>query len=614
MRRLQRISGIDAGAQPVAGGWRIVAGLTVSLALAGVGIVHAASSDERGERHAEPDAQAQQADADDKDTDSKAVGERLEAAGRRIKAAIADGEMTEDEALTAWHEARDEIIATAVDAGEISEEAAAVYRGEVRKVELGERLEEASDKLKAAVASGDMTEEQSWVEWNKTKDELITRAVDEGEVSQEDATTLRRDIHKGELGERLGAAGKEIREAIVKGEITKDEGWTQWYTAKEKLITAAVANGEVSEQDAAVFRKDIHKAELGIRLREAGGKIRAAIGGGEMTEDEGWAEWHVVKEKLITTAVDGGEVSEADAAVFRRGIERAEAGQKLKRAVAKSEMTEEEAWAKWDEINDEADKEKPEGDTKGRLESLGKKLWSAGQLIKGAVAKHELTDEAAAAKWNETKERIIKEAVKAGKITKEEAGIMRREVEKAEAAEKLRAAVAKGEMTEKEALAKWAEIKKKADTEDRRKRAIKKMQQENERARPGAEAKAGQAPASTPKQKAAAVARSTNEAVAKRAAKLHPWEKYVREFNLQHMLTKPQRAAAMSILKDVRKRAIQIEQTNAKKVVEANKIKDEAARKARLKALNKPIDRLFDELKKRLEGLLTASQRAMGAA
>ncbi len=464
MYRDERILSIDANAQPLAGGTRIVVGFTVALVFAGSSILYASASDER---HAKPDAQAPQEIADD-----KAIGERLKAAGGRIKAAVADGEMTKEEAKTAWREARDEIIATAVKTGEITEEAAAVYRDEVRKGELDERLEELSDKIRTAVATGEMTEDQGQAAWYKEKDELIQQAVDDGEVSEEDATTLRRNLHKGELQERLGEAGRKIKTAIVKGEMTKDEGWAEWYTVKEQIINTAVEKGEVSEEDAAAFRSDIHKAELGIRLREAGGEIRAAIKSGEMTEDQGWAEWDVVKEKLITTAVNSGEVSEEDAAVFRRDIARAEAGQKLKRAVANGEITEEEAWAKWDEINEEADNEPPGGDTESRLRALGKKIYTAGEVIKGAVANGKLTKEEAATKWNKTKERIIKDAVKAGRISEEEAGIMHHEVEKAEAAEKLRKAIAKGEMTEEEALAKWTKIKTKMDAEHRRRRAI----------------------------------------------------------------------------------------------------------------------------------------------
>ena len=90
---------------------------------------------------------------------------------------------------------------------------------------------------------------------------------------------------------------------------------------------------------------------------------------------------------------------------------------------------------------------------------------------------------------------------------------------------------------------------------------------------------------------------------------LHPWEKHVREFIETHDLTAAQQAAAMSILKDVRNRAGQIEQVNESKIAEAKRLEDKAEREKRLAKLNEPIERLFDELQIRLDGLLTAAQR-----
>jgi hypothetical protein len=106
--------------------------------------------------------------------------------------------------------------------------------------------------------------------------------------------------------------------------------------------------------------------------------------------------------------------------------------------------------------------------------------------------------------------------------------------------------------------------------------------------------------------------RKAEPAEARTPRKPHPWEEYVRRFIKRTDVTEAQSTAAMSILKDVQKRASQIEKASTDKITAAKKIKDKAGRKARLEELKKPIDRLFDELKKRLDGLLTASQRAKG--
>ena len=98
------------------------------------------------------------------------------------------------------------------------------------------------------------------------------------------------------------------------------------------------------------------------------------------------------------------------------------------------------------------------------------------------------------------------------------------------------------------------------------------------------------------------------------ARKLHPWEKYVADFNTLHELTGAQAASAQSILKDVRRRAQLVEKRNESSLAEAGRIQDRTLRFQRLAELNKPIDQLFEELKKRLNGLLTAAQRGKPAS
>lgn len=94
------------------------------------------------------------------------------------------------------------------------------------------------------------------------------------------------------------------------------------------------------------------------------------------------------------------------------------------------------------------------------------------------------------------------------------------------------------------------------------------------------------------------------------ATVLHPWEIYVREFIAQHQLTAAQQAAAMAVLKDVRFRAAQTELSLREKTAQAEEMSDPTARAARLAQLREPTELLFLELKNRLDGLLTASQRA----
>lgn len=90
----------------------------------------------------------------------------------------------------------------------------------------------------------------------------------------------------------------------------------------------------------------------------------------------------------------------------------------------------------------------------------------------------------------------------------------------------------------------------------------------------------------------------------------HPWEKDVREFVTRFNLSSAQQSSAAAILKDVRDRAAQIEITNAPRIAAAREIADAKEREATLKELSAPIEKLHQELMVRLDGLLTAEQRA----
>lgn len=92
-------------------------------------------------------------------------------------------------------------------------------------------------------------------------------------------------------------------------------------------------------------------------------------------------------------------------------------------------------------------------------------------------------------------------------------------------------------------------------------------------------------------------------------APVHPWEVYTHDFIKRHQLAPAQANAALAILQDSRQRGARIEASIAAELAEAEKITDSVGRQKRLTELRAPIDHLFDDLKGRLSGLLTAEQR-----
>ncbi|MHC5110786.1 MAG: hypothetical protein ACYTHJ_13025 [Planctomycetota bacterium] len=220
---------------------------------------------------------------------------------------------------------------------------------------ISEQLDAAGRRVKAAVSNGELTEAEAWAEWYAARDEILARAAEDGTLSEAEAAAYQREIHKAELSERLKEAGARIGAAAESGEIGEEEARAQWSATKEQLIDTAVEGGEISADDAAEFRREIYKSELGNRLKAAGARIKEAATSGEMTEEEAWAAWHAEREELIGEAEDAGEVSEEVAAAYRQEVEKAEVGQRLKTAVARGELSEEDAWAAWADYNNGTD-------------------------------------------------------------------------------------------------------------------------------------------------------------------------------------------------------------------------------------------------------------------
>ncbi len=102
--------------------------------------------------------------------------------------------------------------------------------------------------------------------------------------------------------------------------------------------------------------------------------------------------------------------------------------------------------------------------------------------------------------------------------------------------------------------------------------------------------------------------------VAKPPRDLHPWEQYVSDFAARHELTEAQLASARAILKEALTRSGRLEQANATRRAEAEKIADPKVREQKLKELDEQVVRVFNEMKTRLDNLLTSAQRRKASA
>lgn len=139
--------------------------------------------------------------------------------------------------------------------------------------------------------------------------------------------------------------------------------YAQDYEAVERRLGEAVSKGELSLEQADVMMDALRRKALdndngiGDRLKAAGERLKAAVAKGTMTEEEAWTKWAEIKKRIIKGAVTTGKISRENAGAIWRKIENAEIGERLKAAVSKGEMTEEEAWAKWAKIKKEGNRD-----------------------------------------------------------------------------------------------------------------------------------------------------------------------------------------------------------------------------------------------------------------
>ncbi len=289
----------------------------------------------------------------------EAVGRQLGEAGQALESAVLRGEMSEADAWARWYEVKEEILADAISSGAITDAELATLRRDLGKAELREKLETAGSEIKAAYNAGDMTEQEARDAWQAARDQQIADAVEDGTISADDAAAFQQDGGRSELEKRLDAAGEEIRLAAAAGELSEDEAWGAWYEARDTLLADAVETGEISEAEAETWLAEIHKAELNEKLKAAGERARVAAVNGDLTEEEAWASWHEDRDALIGDALAAGEISEDMADAYHSKLERMEVGQRLKSAVARDDLTSEEAAARWAEYEEQTGRTTP---------------------------------------------------------------------------------------------------------------------------------------------------------------------------------------------------------------------------------------------------------------
>ena len=133
--------------------------------------------------------------------------------------------------------------------------------------------------------------------------------------------------------------------------------------------------------------------------------------------------------------------------------------------------------------------------------------------------------------------------------------------------------------------------------------ATKRSDRRNTRARPDSRAKPR--PASGRRE-----SRTRSSAKLAKAPPLDDWDKHLDKMAERYGFDDAQRTKAQAIMRDLRRRAEQYRLSREDDFKAAGRTEDKKARAALEKQLNEPLDRMFDELKQRIDALATMPQRA----
>lgn len=135
---------------------------------------------------------------------------------------------------------------------------------------------------------------------------------------------------------------------------------------------------------------------VGMKLENAGSRIRDAAKSGTISEEEAWDKWHHQSHRIIEGATIAGDISEDEAHEIRLDVERATLMERVKVAVEKGEISEEQAHRKIEGIEREFDGKDRDRDDHVRelvehFEELGIEKHGIGR-IKRALAETGIRD------------------------------------------------------------------------------------------------------------------------------------------------------------------------------------------------------------------------------
>ena len=208
---------------------------------------------------------------------------------QRLDAAVIAGDITQEQAQERWD-------AFLRRVGMVQEHDPSRHPKQEHAPERrGDRYARAERRIKAAVAAGDMTEDQATKRLSRMKEDLAAQHQSKS-VALSRLQSIREAVAVGDISQEDGeAAIRRVRERLARSNgHTQMKGNDSVYQGRLASIRDAVADGEITTEEGDVRAKALHqRMEAAKRVdtehREARRAIREGIASGEMTREEGFA-------------------------------------------------------------------------------------------------------------------------------------------------------------------------------------------------------------------------------------------------------------------------------------------------------------------------------------
>ncbi len=348
------------------------------------------------------------------------------------------------------YEAIQKRLGEAVKAGELSRAEAGVMlealkesgKGDKARGAMRERYMQAVERAKAAVESGQMTEEQFEERLKLLRQRMFAEKQPQTHEDEDSEMEAKK--------RRYMAAAEEIKKAVKEGKVSKED-------AEKRLIEMRKAMFRSGDRKGAKQDNDPDMAGKRRRYEEGAKQIKAAVEAGELSKEA--AEKRLIKmREMIFRGVDRKDRDNGkDMAALKRRYE--EGAKRIEAAVEAGRITKEDAENRLIEMRKSLfgdDKQDPDVDK--QMEAKKRRYMAFAKEIEAAVDAGKISKEDAEKKLIELRKKMFRNGGRKKEARRDQRGISVEDYRRAE--REIKKAVKEGKVSKEDAERRLIEMRK----------------------------------------------------------------------------------------------------------------------------------------------------------